>query len=276
MLAVHTSPFAQPGTGDAGGLNVYVVQTARRLAERGIEVEIFTRATSSSLPPTAELAPGVLVRHVTAGPVRGPRQGRPARPAVRVRLGGDAHRGGPAGGLLRPDPLALLAQRAGRLAGGRPLAGAAGAHHAHHGPGEEPGARRGGRPRAVRSRDRRAAGRGGRRPPGREHPRGGRRAGRAVRRRPVADQRGAARRRPGAVQPRRHGRAGQRLGQALDVPPDAALLLFVGRIQPLKAPDVLLRAAARTAGASSPSCAAGWWSRSSAGRAVPGCASRRR
>ncbi|WP_460461007.1 glycosyltransferase, partial [Angustibacter peucedani] len=71
MLAVHTSPLAQPGTGDAGGLNVYVVETARRLAERGTEVEVFTRATSSSLPPVVELAPGVQVRHVTAGPFEG-------------------------------------------------------------------------------------------------------------------------------------------------------------------------------------------------------------
>ncbi len=71
MLAVHTSPLAQPGTGDAGGLNVYVVETARRLAERGVDVEVFTRATSSTLPPTVELAPGVLVRHITAGPFEG-------------------------------------------------------------------------------------------------------------------------------------------------------------------------------------------------------------
>ena len=71
MLSVHTSPLEQPGTGDAGGLNVYVVETARRLAERGTQVEIFTRATASDLPPIAELAPGVLVRHVTAGPFEG-------------------------------------------------------------------------------------------------------------------------------------------------------------------------------------------------------------
>ena len=71
MLSVHTSPLAQPGTGDAGGLNVYVVETARRLAQRGIEVEIFTRATTGALPPQVELAPGVLVRHVVAGPYEG-------------------------------------------------------------------------------------------------------------------------------------------------------------------------------------------------------------
>ena len=71
MLSVHTSPLEQPGTGDAGGMNVYIVETARRMAARGVEVEIFTRATSSEHPPVAELAPGVLVRHVAAGPFEG-------------------------------------------------------------------------------------------------------------------------------------------------------------------------------------------------------------
>jgi D-inositol-3-phosphate glycosyltransferase len=67
-ISVHTSPLDQPGTGDAGGLNVYVVEVARRLAARGVEVEVFTRAVSRDAPPVAELAPGVLVRHVVAGP----------------------------------------------------------------------------------------------------------------------------------------------------------------------------------------------------------------
>ncbi len=71
MLSVHTSPLEQPGTGDAGGLNVYVVETAKRLAARDVAIEIFTRATSSDLPPVAELVPGVTVRHVTAGPYEG-------------------------------------------------------------------------------------------------------------------------------------------------------------------------------------------------------------
>ena len=70
-LSVHTSPLEQPGTGDAGGMNVYIVETAKRLAARGVEVEIFTRTTSSDLPPRVEMAPGVLVRHVTAGPFEG-------------------------------------------------------------------------------------------------------------------------------------------------------------------------------------------------------------
>ncbi|MFI1465385.1 D-inositol-3-phosphate glycosyltransferase [Nocardia carnea] len=71
VLTVHTSPLAQPGTGDAGGMNVYVLQTAEQLAQRGTEVEIFTRATSSDLPPVQEAAPGVLVRNVVAGPFEG-------------------------------------------------------------------------------------------------------------------------------------------------------------------------------------------------------------
>ncbi|MGW6918308.1 D-inositol-3-phosphate glycosyltransferase [Kitasatospora sp. NPDC054939] len=71
MLSVHTSPLHQPGTGDAGGMNVYIVELAKRLAELNIEVEVFTRAICSDDAPTVELAPGVLVRHVTAGPFEG-------------------------------------------------------------------------------------------------------------------------------------------------------------------------------------------------------------
>ncbi|WP_433891516.1 D-inositol-3-phosphate glycosyltransferase [Streptomyces sp. CA-111067] len=71
MLSVHTSPLHQPGTGDAGGMNVYMVELAKRLAEQNIEVEIFTRATTGALPQSVELAPGVLVRHVDAGPYEG-------------------------------------------------------------------------------------------------------------------------------------------------------------------------------------------------------------
>ncbi len=52
-------------------MNVYVAQTSLRLATRGVEVEIFTRATSSDCPPAQEMAPGVLVRHVVAGPFEG-------------------------------------------------------------------------------------------------------------------------------------------------------------------------------------------------------------
>ena len=74
MISLHTSPLDQPGTGDAGGMNVYVIELSRRLARQGIAVDVFTRATSSALPPVVEV-PGtdgaVLVRHVAAGPFEG-------------------------------------------------------------------------------------------------------------------------------------------------------------------------------------------------------------
>lgn len=71
MLSVHTSPLDQPGTGDAGGMNVYVTDLARALAARGAEVEIFTRATASAQPDVVPLDERVLVRHVPAGPYEG-------------------------------------------------------------------------------------------------------------------------------------------------------------------------------------------------------------
>nr|WP_265522669.1 D-inositol-3-phosphate glycosyltransferase [Oerskovia sp. JB1-3-2] len=71
MLSVHTSPLDQPGTGDAGGMNVYVTELSQALARRGAQVEIFTRATSSAQPTKVEVAERVLVRHVAAGPFEG-------------------------------------------------------------------------------------------------------------------------------------------------------------------------------------------------------------
>ena len=71
MLCVHTSPLDQPGTGDAGGMNVYVTELASALAAQDAQVEIFTRSTSSRLPDTVELTDGVLVRHIPAGPFVG-------------------------------------------------------------------------------------------------------------------------------------------------------------------------------------------------------------
>ncbi|MGH8907390.1 MAG: glycosyltransferase [Egibacteraceae bacterium] len=68
LLSVHTSPLEQPGTGDSGGMNVYLVQVARRLVEAGTKVDIFTRASGGDLPPTMTLDDGVRVHHVEAGP----------------------------------------------------------------------------------------------------------------------------------------------------------------------------------------------------------------
>ena len=74
VLSVHTSPLDAPGIGDAGGMNVYIIETARRLAERNVAVDIFTRATSPELPPTLEVQPGVNVHHIPAGPYGGLRK----------------------------------------------------------------------------------------------------------------------------------------------------------------------------------------------------------
>src|SRR5262245_31142858 len=71
MISLHTSPLDQPGTGDAGGMNVYVIELAKRLARRGVAVDIFTRATSSALDPVVEAGDGVTVRHIHAGPFEG-------------------------------------------------------------------------------------------------------------------------------------------------------------------------------------------------------------
>ena len=71
MISLHTSPLDQPGVGDAGGMNVYVLEVARRLAACGVAVDIFTRATSSHLDPVAEVSEGITVHHVHAGPFEG-------------------------------------------------------------------------------------------------------------------------------------------------------------------------------------------------------------
>src|SRR5213595_3026670 len=64
MISLHTSPLDQPGTGDAGGMNVYVLELARRLAAREVEVDVFTRATGSSLAPVVDVSDGIRVHHV--------------------------------------------------------------------------------------------------------------------------------------------------------------------------------------------------------------------
>jgi len=67
MLVVHSNPLAEPGAGDAGGMTVYVRQVASSLAQRGIEVDIFTRRTSADGPAEVTLRPGVRVLVVDAG-----------------------------------------------------------------------------------------------------------------------------------------------------------------------------------------------------------------
>jgi D-inositol-3-phosphate glycosyltransferase len=237
-VSVHTSPLDQPGTGDAGGLNVYVLEVSRRLAEMGVAVDVFTRATSSALPPVVEMSPGVLVRHVVAGPYEGlDKADLPAQlcsftsEVLRV----EAHHEPGWYDLVHSHY--WLSGQVGRVARSRwaaPLV-----HSAHtlakvknaalaDGDRPEPLARLIGEDRVVAEADRLIAS--------------------------TADEAHQLRRLYGA-------RADQvvtvppgvdlelfRMADAsaartrLGVPPDAVLLLFVGRIQPLKAPDLLLRA----------------------------------
>lgn len=70
-LMVHSSPLDQPGVGDAGGMNIYVAENAKRMAAMGVSVDIFTRRNHPDLPDIVEFAPGVTVRHLDAGPVEG-------------------------------------------------------------------------------------------------------------------------------------------------------------------------------------------------------------
>ena len=70
-LMVHTSPLDQAGMGDAGGMNVYVVESAKKMAQAGVGVDIFTRANHANLPESVEIAEGVNVKHLVAGPFEG-------------------------------------------------------------------------------------------------------------------------------------------------------------------------------------------------------------
>jgi D-inositol-3-phosphate glycosyltransferase len=240
-LSVHTSPLDQPGTGDAGGMNVYVLEVSRRLAEMGVAVDVFTRATSSALPPVVEAAPGVLVRHVVAGPYEGLDKGDlPAQlcPFTSEVLRVEAqHEPGWYDLVHSHYWLSGQVGRVARARWGVPLV-----HSAHtlakvknaslaEGDVPEPLVRLLGEDRVVAEADRLLAS--------------------------TADEAGQLTLLYGArpdqvvtVPPgvdlelfRMTGHQAQTAARTrLGVPPDSVVLLFVGRIQPLKAPDVLLRA----------------------------------
>ena len=67
-LSMHTSPLLQPGVGDAGGMNVYIDGLARTMVGRGVTVDVYTRRTSPEQPTEIEVIPGYRVLHVDAGP----------------------------------------------------------------------------------------------------------------------------------------------------------------------------------------------------------------
>ncbi len=107
VLSLHTSPLAQPGTGDGGGMNVYVRELTAALARSGVTCDVFTRAWSARLPPVVDVEPGLRVHHVPAGPAEAlPKESLPAvvdeftagvleRMAAAPMSGGDAGGDGP-------------------------------------------------------------------------------------------------------------------------------------------------------------------------------------
>ena len=68
VLSYHTSPLAQPGTGDGGGMNVYVRELSSALARLGHEVDVYTRRDNAHVRDLVVVEPGFRVHHVTAGP----------------------------------------------------------------------------------------------------------------------------------------------------------------------------------------------------------------
>ena len=70
FLSMHTSPLDLPGSGEAGGMNVYIDELAASLVGRGVEVTVFTRRTDPGQPRALTTSSGYRVAHVTAGPAR--------------------------------------------------------------------------------------------------------------------------------------------------------------------------------------------------------------
>jgi D-inositol-3-phosphate glycosyltransferase len=241
MLSVHTSPLHQPGTGDAGGMNVYIVELAKRLASVGVEVEVFTRATTADLPCSVELAPGVLVRHVDAGPYEGL-----AKEDLPAQLCAFTHGVMRAEASQRPGYYDLvhshywLSGHVGWLAAERwgvPLV------HAMHtmakvknaalarGDTPEPPARVIGETQIVEAADRLIANTD--------------EEARDLRTHYAAAGEKVAVVHPGVDLERFRPADGRAAARArLGLPPEAFVPLFVGRIQPLKAPDILICAVA--------------------------------
>jgi len=77
-LMVHTSPLDQPGAGDAGGMNIYVVESAERMAAMGVSLDIFTRRHNPDLPDVVEISSGVRVRHLNIGACSATKEELPA------------------------------------------------------------------------------------------------------------------------------------------------------------------------------------------------------
>ena len=74
IISLHTSPLAQPGVGDSGGMNVYVREMASALAQQGTECVVYTRADAAELPQEVVVEPGHRVIYVQAGPHHLPKE----------------------------------------------------------------------------------------------------------------------------------------------------------------------------------------------------------
>jgi D-inositol-3-phosphate glycosyltransferase len=77
VLSLHTSPLAQPGAGDSGGMNVYVRELVSALAQAGVTSDVYTRRWSPELPEVIDVEPGFRVVHVPAGPAELPKEALP-------------------------------------------------------------------------------------------------------------------------------------------------------------------------------------------------------
>lgn len=97
-VCLHTSPLTEPGGADAGGMNVVVLEQSLALARLGHRVDLFTRRSDPDAPAVIEVADGVRLLHLDAGPAAPVAKGdmdamiRPFREQLRPHLaGGDYH-----------------------------------------------------------------------------------------------------------------------------------------------------------------------------------------
>ena len=77
VLSLHSSPLAQPGTGDSGGMNVYVRELVSALAQAGVDCRAYVRRWRDDLPDEVAVEPGFRVVHVSAGPCDLPKEELP-------------------------------------------------------------------------------------------------------------------------------------------------------------------------------------------------------
>ena len=78
MLSLHTSPLVQPGAGDSGGMNVYVRELVSALAQAGVDSTTYVRRWRDDLPDEVAVEPGFRVVHIDAGPADLPKEALPS------------------------------------------------------------------------------------------------------------------------------------------------------------------------------------------------------